>query len=196
MDALLYIILGAALLAAFNWLWVRKWDFPAQRPEDYAGKGPEFDLREHLKGPILCEGVIYGPTGRVSSRFVADFDVTWHGNTGVMAEHFRYDSGETQDREWRLTLAEDGSVRAEADDLVGAGTGRASGPGFQLNYRIKLPESAGGHVLDTTDWMYVMENGAIINRSQFRKYGIKVAELVATMRRKDMAEGMETATAA
>jgi hypothetical protein len=30
--------------------------------------------------------------------------------------------------------------------------------------------------------MYLVENGTIINRSQFRKYGIKVAELVATMR--------------
>jgi hypothetical protein len=55
----------------------------------------------------------------------------------------------------------------------------------QLNYKIKLPEESGGHVLDTTDWMYLIENGAIINRSQFRKYGIKVAELVATMRPKD-----------
>ena len=32
------------------------------------------------------------------------------------------------------------------------------------------------------DWMYLMENGTIINRSQFRKFGVKVAELVATMR--------------
>lgn len=196
MDALLYIFLGAALLAGFNWIWVRKWDFPAQRPEDYAGKGPEFDLRTHLNGPLQCEGVIYGPTGRVSSRFVADFDVTWAGDKGVMAEHFRYDSGETQDREWRLTLAEDGTVRAEADDIVGAGLGRAAGPGFQLNYRIRLPEASGGHVLDTTDWMYVVENGAIINRSQFRKYGIKVAELVATMRRKEVANTQDASSAA
>jgi hypothetical protein len=57
----------------------------------------------------------------------------------------------------------------------------------QLNYRIRLPESAGGHVLDTTDWMYLTENGTIINRSQFRKYGLKVAELVATMRKKEAA---------
>ena len=187
MDAFLYILLGASLLAFFAWLRVRLWDFPAQRPEDYDGQAPAMDLREHLKGPILCEGVIYGPTGRVSSRFVADFDAQWDGNNGVMREHFRYDSGATQDREWRLTIANDGSIRAEADDLVGVGTGRTAGPGLQLNYRIKLPDSSGGHVLDTTDWMYVVENGAIINRSQFRKYGIKVAELVATMRRKDAA---------
>ncbi len=53
---------------------------------------------------------------------------------------------------------------------------------MRLDYRIRLPEQAGGHVLDVTDWMYLMENGAIMNRSQFRKFGIKVAELVATMR--------------
>ena len=189
MDALFYTILGAALLAGFNWLRIRWWDFPAQRPEDYEGKGPRFDLREHLSGPILCEGVIYGPTGRVSSRFVADFEATWDGDTGVMKEVFRYDSGAVQNREWRLTLGPDGTVKAEADDLVGTGTGRAAGPGLQLNYRIRLPKESGGHVLDTTDWMYLVENGAIINRSQFRKYGIKVAELVATMRPRPAAEG-------
>ncbi len=56
-----------------------------------------------------------------------------------------------------------------------------------MNYRIKLPEDSGGHVLDTTDWMYLTGNGTIINRSQFRKFGIKVAELVATMRPKETA---------
>jgi len=33
-----------------------------------------------------------------------------------------------------------------------------------------------------TDWMYLAPNGVVVNRSQFRKFGIKVAELVATMR--------------
>ena len=52
----------------------------------------------------------------------------------------------------------------------------------QLNYRIRLPKESGGHVLDTVDWMYLAPNGTIVNRSQFRKFGIQVAELVATMR--------------
>ena len=52
-----------------------------------------------------------------------------------------------------------------------------------VRYRIKLDEEAGGHVLNVTDWMYLMENGTIMNRSQFTKFGITVAELVATMRR-------------
>jgi hypothetical protein len=35
--------------------------------------------------------------------------------------------------------------------------------------------------------MYLTPNGTIVNRSQFRKFGIKVAELVATMRPKEAA---------
>lgn len=187
MDPILLILTGAALAFMAVWLRQRNMTFMAQSPEDFADKGPEFDLREHLRGPILCEGVIYGPTGRVSSRFVADMEAKWDGNVGVMTEHFKYDTGSSQDREWRLTLGNDGSIKAEAPDVIGTGTGQQRGPGVLLKYRIKLPEESGGHVLDATDWMYLVDNGTIMNRSQFRKYGFKVAELVATMRRKDAA---------
>ena len=37
-------------------------------------------------------------------------------------------------------------------------------------------------MLDVTDWLYLAQNGVIVNRSEMRKFGIKVAELVATMR--------------
>lgn len=185
MHPILFVLLGAVLTLGLIALAGRFVGFRSQRPEDFAGREPQFDMREHLNGPILCEGVIYGPLGRVTSRFVADMEARWNGNQGVMTEHFRYDSGATQTREWRLTLGNDGRIRAEADDVEGAGEGWVSGPAVLLKYRIRLPEASGGHVLDTTDWMYLAENGAIMNRSQFRKYGIKVAELVATMRRKD-----------
>ncbi len=193
MDELALVILGVAL-AALGWAVVQRfWSFTAQAPEDYSDQGPAIDIREHLNGPILCEGVIYGPTGRVTARFVADMDAQWTGDTGVMSEVFHYDGGTVQHREWRLTLLPDGSIRAEADDLVGTGTGRQAGPGVLLRYRLRLPGASVGHVLDVTDWMYLIENGTIMNRSQFRKFGIPVAELVATMRRKPHAEATRQA---
>ena len=187
MTSLIYFLLGMALMAALTWGISRRIGFVAQRPEDYEGTGPHFNLREHLNGPIICEGMIYGPTGRVSSRFVADMDVSWTGNVGVMKERFRYDSGDVQDRQWTLTVSNDGSVKAEAEDVVGPGTGKQTGHALELKYRIKLPVASGGHELDAVDWMYLVENGTIMNRSQFRKYGVKVAELVATMRPKEAA---------
>ncbi len=185
MEALTYILIGALLMLALSILRERFAGFGAQRPEDYTGGSDQIDLREHLDGAIKCDGVIYGPTGRVVSRFTGDFMAKWHGNRGVMREHFEYDSGNSQDREWQLELGNDGSIRAEADDLVGTGHGRQLGSAARLCYRIRLPKEAGGHVLSVTDWMYLAPNGVVVNRSQFRKFGIKVAELVATMRRVD-----------
>lgn len=173
--------LALVLIVAGTLVSRRYVSFYAQSPEDYAD-GPIFDMRERFNGPIECEGIIYGPTGRVASRFVADFNASWEGNVGTVTEVFRYDSGNVQNRTWTFTLGNDGSIKAEAPDVVGAGTGQQTGSAVNLNYKIKLTDEAGGHVLDTNDWMYLMENGTIMNRSQFRKFGFKVAELVATMR--------------
>jgi hypothetical protein len=176
-------LIGALIILGLVALRSRYASFPAQSPADYAGKGPQFDVRHHLSGPIQCEGMIFGPTGRVTSRFVAEMHGEWQGNTGTLTEVFRYDSGSVQHRAWTLALGNAGDITATAPDVIGKGQGRAEGPSVQLRYRIKLTPEAGGHVLDVTDWMYLMENGTIMNRSQFRKFGITVAELVATMRR-------------
>lgn len=183
MSEFLSLLLGVVITLALMATLRRFASFQAQRPGDYAALGPRFDLRTHLSGPMLCEGVIYGPTGRVTSRFVADMEGRWEGNKGVLDETFRYDSGAVQKRAWQLNLSNDGAIRATAADVVGTGSGRAEGSSVLLSYKLRLTKEAGGHVLDVTDWMYLMENGTIINRSQFFKFGIKVAELVATLRR-------------
>ena len=184
MTAMIYILLGSVITLTAVWLYAKFYGFQAQTPGDYEDDNPAFDIRQHLNGPILCEGVIYGPLGRVSSRFVADFEAQWDGDTGIMKETFTYDDGSIQNREWHLTILDNGQICARAPDVVGEGEGRQSGSSVLLRYKIRLPEDSGGHVLDTVDWMYLTPNGTIMNRSQFRKFDIKVAELVATMRPK------------
>ena len=183
MNAIACIAIGAILMLGLTVLRLRFTGFMAQTPAEYAQTEPRLDLRHHLNGDIKCDGVIYGPFGRVVSRFTGDIVASWDGNKGIMREHFEYDSGNCQDREWRLELGNDGSIRAEAADLLGPGNGMQSGSALCLRYRIRLPKEAGGHVLNVTDWMYLAPSGVIVNRSQFRKFGLKVAELVATMRK-------------
>lgn len=182
MESLVYLICGVVLALAAVWVRTRFASFRGQRPEELRHLGPAFDLRTHLSGRLACEGVIFGPTGRVASRFTADMTVTWNDNVGTMVEDFVYDSGATQKREWTIEVDDQGHVTATAPDVVGTGEGQQSGPAVQLSYRLKLAEDAGGYELDATDWMYLVGDNVIINRSQFRKYGIKVAELVATLR--------------
>lgn len=156
--------------------------FRAQQPADYAGQKPAFDLTRHLSGPLMMEGVIHGPTGRITSRFTAAAHGHWQGSTGTLAEHFHYDSGRHQSRKWHLALDADGRITGTAADVIGTAKGRATGPTVLMHYRYRLPPEAGGHVLSVTDWMYLAPNGHILNRSQFTKAGILVAELIATIR--------------
>lgn len=174
------ILLSLALILLFVSL--RFFGFSSQKPEHYTGTEPTFSIKEHLSGPIQCEGMIYGPTGKVTTRFVAQMEGKWDGNTGTLSEDFSYSNGRKQLRLWHLEICGDNQLIAKADDIVGAGRGIVSGSTAKLQYTIELPKEAGGYRLDVTDWMYLAENGTILNRSEMRKFGIKVAELFATMR--------------
>lgn len=156
--------------------------FAAQPPQAYAGQEPRLDIRKVLLGPILSEGVIFGPTGAMTSRFVARMEGKWQGNHGTLAEDFHYANGSTQQRMWTLTIGDDGAITGTAPDIIGTAKGQQTGASVQMTYRIQLPDDAGGHVLDVVDWMYLMPNGTILNKSEMRKFGVKVAELVASIR--------------
>lgn len=156
--------------------------FRAQSPADYADTDPTFVLNQHLAGEIVSEGLIYGPTGKMTNSFVAKMVGTWEGDTGTLTEDFTYSNGTTQSRKWFLTIGEGNTFTATAEDIVGQAKGTISGSTIKMEYKIVLPKDAGGYTLAAIDWLYLTENGVIMNKSEMRKFGIKVAELVATMR--------------
>lgn len=186
MEALAYIVIGIVIASVVVVLRRRFAAFYGQKPEDYEDSFPILDIRQHLSGPMICEGVIFGPLGRVTSSFVADFDITWTDDIGIMSERFSYNDGSVQDRAWRIVLGDDDKFTTTAEDVPGRGLGTVAGSTIFMRYKIRLPEASGGHVLDTVDWMYLTPDGSLMNRSQFRKFGFKVAELVATIRPKEM----------
>ncbi|WP_299814183.1 DUF3833 family protein [uncultured Jannaschia sp.] len=181
MPFLIILLMGIAIAGLGFWGIRRIASFKAQRSEDYRESEPRLDLRRHVTGQMNCRGIIFGPTGRVTSQFRAVMETRWSGPTGVMDELFVYDDGSRQSRQWRLTIGGDGSLRAEADDVIRAGHGQVAGNTLRLEYVIRLPRENGGHVLDAVDWMYLQADGTILNRSQFRKWGVKVAELFCVM---------------
>ena len=182
-DLAITIVLALALLA-LGLVVARRFlfDFMSQKPPDYAGTQPAFDVRRVFNGPLTASGVLYGPTGRVAARFTADMKGAWDEEGGTLAEDFRYDSGRTQCRQWRFVPGADGRFTATAADVIGTGQGEVSGAAAVLRYRLRLPEDAGGWQVDVTDWLYLGEDGVILNRSQFRRFGLLVGELVGSMK--------------
>lgn len=176
---------GLALGLLAWWARSRFLSFRAQNANNYADEEPKFDIRTELNGPIRCQGVIFDLMGQASSRFTANMNGQWTNEGGTLTEEFTYHSGRTQDRCWVLKMGDDGAFTATAPDVIGEGVGQQCGPAVRLTYRIQLPEDVGNHVLDVVDWMYLAGDGVILNRSEFRKHGIRVAELFATMKRVD-----------
>ena len=163
--------------------------FTAQKPTDYVNQSPEFIPARALAGRYLSEGIVYDFTGKVVARFEAEMHGQFGADGGTLKEHFIYASGREDRREWRLAFQDERHFTATASDLVGEARGVASGNTLKMTYKLRLPKEAGGHVLSVTDWMYLTDEGTILNRSQMRKFGIKVAELVAVFKHRPLSEG-------
>lgn len=181
----LLILSGIALAFFLRWLFEQFYSFNAQKPEDYRTGTPVFDITEQLNGPMDAYGLVYDYRGRVNARFTARMNGVWSDGKGVLSEDFNYDSGRTQKREWTIEMGEDGHFTTTAPDIIGTGIGRQLGNAVRLEYRIVLPEDAGGYTLDVVDWMYLFEGGTILNKSEFRMFGIKVGSLIATFKKLD-----------
>lgn len=178
----LTVTITFVLAALIFWGVSRLRAFGREPATTYAETNPQIDLRHHLNGPIECQGMIHGPTGKLTARFTAQMQGRWDGASGVLEENFAYASGSKQRREWNLQMGNDGRFTATADDVIGEAQGEFAGSTIRMSYRLRLPQDSGGHVLSVTDWLYLTEDGVILNRSEMRKFGFKVAELFAVMR--------------
>lgn len=185
-SAAAYIFTGIVICLGLGALWDHFWSFRAQRPADYAAEGPVFDLRTALSGNYVAHGVIFDYSGRANVRFTAEISGTFDESGGVLAERFVYDGMDEADtREWQIRFDGPDRFTATAADVVGPAEGVVSGNSIRMTYRLQLPERAGGHVLDVVDWLYLMQDGTVVNRSEMRKFSIKAAELFAVFRRAD-----------
>jgi hypothetical protein len=180
-SAITYMAAGIAACLAVGFVWDHFWSFRAQATADYATERPLFDLKSALGKTYRASGVIFDYSGRVNIRFRAVITGTFTDSGGVLDENFFYDGRpEVERRQWQIQFTGPASFTATAADVIGQAKAEVAGNALRMTYRLRLPERAGGHVLDVVDWLYLMEDGSIVNRSDMRKFGLRAAELFAT----------------
>lgn len=145
--------------------------------ESYRDAGPAFALEEFFNGELVAYGMIQDRSGTVLRRFDATLEGSWQGDKGVLAEWFVYDDGERQERTWYLTKHADGSYSGTASDVIGEARGTPEG--FALNWRYTLQVPMDGELWEfqLDDWMYLINQRGLINRTAMKKFGIRVADL-------------------
>ncbi|MFT4768769.1 MAG: hypothetical protein ACI8RN_001907 [Glaciecola sp.] len=151
--------------------------------DDYADKQPVFDPQVFFNGPLLASGLLKDRSGMVVRRFTADINAYWRDGVGTLEEDFVFDDGEESRRVWTLTPAADGQFIATAGDVVGEGVASVAGNAMFLDYVLRVPYGDRSIDLRIDDRMYLLGPDLLINESQMRKFGLRVGEIVLTIRR-------------
>ena len=152
-------------------------------PEAYRGQTPTLDIATYFNGPLTAWGYFADRSGEVKRRFTVNMTGVWQGNEGVLTEHFDWSDGEKSQRIWRITKLDAHRYIGRADDVKGEATGTAYGNALQWKYTLLLPVDGKTYEVQFDDWMYLMDDSVMLNKSEMRKFGFKLGEIVISFRR-------------
>ena len=101
----------------------------------------------------------------------------WDGDTGVLEEDFTWSDGATERRVWTFRKIDEHTYSGTAGDVVGEARGEAFGNALRWRYTLALPWNDGTINVALDDWMWLVQDDVLINRSEIRKFGLRVGEV-------------------
>ena len=152
--------------------------------EFYGDQRPALDLQRYFDGTIDAWGMFQDRGGKVVKRFTVRIDARWSGDTGTLDEHFDYSDGTSSRRIWTLKRLDANRYIGTADDVVGEAVGEVSGNALRWVYVMKLEVDGRTWEVDFDDWMYLMDDKVMLNRSVMSKYGVKLGEVTLSFRKR------------
>ncbi|WP_193165835.1 DUF3833 domain-containing protein [Microbulbifer hainanensis] len=159
--------------------------------EHYRDRTPMLVPEDFFNGPLTAHGIIKNRSGAVTRTFNAELVGEWENGQGLLAEHFVFNDGETQLRDWRLIpIIENGapavkSYIATAGDVIGDAKVHVSGNAMFIRYRLSVPYNGKTIEVSVDDRMYLVSDHVLINQSQLSKWGLNVGEIVLTIIKQD-----------
>jgi hypothetical protein len=85
---------------------------------------------------------------------------------------------------WTLKKSGDRYVGTAAD-VVGEAGGEAAGNAYRMQYVLDFPYEGRSVHLHVDDWMYLMDDRTLLNRSSITKFGFEIAQVFISFRRRD-----------
>jgi hypothetical protein len=150
---------------------------------EYKAERPVLDLAQYFNGTIDGWGMFQDRSGKVRKRFTVRIDATWDGSNGTLDEHFEYADGEKQNRIWKLVKQGD-RYTGTAADVVGTAQGTAQGNALHWNYVLALPVDGRTWNMDMDDWMYLIDEKTMLNRTTMSKFGFRLGEVTLSFRKR------------
>jgi hypothetical protein len=120
----------------------------------------------------------------VLKRFVVVMRCNWQGDTGTLDEDFVYADGTRQKRVWTVRKTTPGHFTASAADVVGQAQGTVSGNSLNWKYVLALPVDGKIVNVDMDDWMFLIDQKVMLNRTAMSKYGFNLGSVTLSFTRR------------
>ena len=153
------------------------WGCSSVNVDHYRAEQPVLELRDYFDGTLDAWGMFQDRSGKVVKRFHVVIEASWQGAVGTLDERFTYSDGSTQRRVWTLTRLGEGRYTGRADDVVGVASGEAAGNALRWRYVLALPVDDKVYNVDFDDWMFLMDDKVMLNRSVMSKFGFRLGEV-------------------
>lgn len=154
-------------------------------PQDYRAERPVLDLKTYLDGKIDAWGMVQDRSGKVLKRMTVEMTASWQADVGTLDERFTYADGSKETRVWTIRKNGDRYIGTAAD-VKGEAQGVAAGNSLHWTYVLEAKRENGGTVeLDMDDWMYLIDERTMMNRTAFSKLGIRLGEVTFLLRKRD-----------
>jgi hypothetical protein len=150
----------------------------------YKDEAPKLDLRAFFTGEVEAWGMFQKRSGEVVKRFHVDIKGYAQGDDLILDESFSYSDGTQQKRVWTLSSQAPGQWRGTAADVVGEAEGEVAGNALRWRYVLSLPVDDTVYEVHLDDWMYLLDENTMVNRSFMSKFGIEVGQVTLFFRKK------------
>ncbi|MBN0987510.1 DUF3833 domain-containing protein [Amphritea pacifica] len=157
----------------------------------YRDEKPTLALDQFFNGRLVAYGMVQDFSGRVTRRFRADISAQWQEGKGVLDEQFYFSDGEQQSRCWTI-VKEGNRYRGTAGDIVGEAQGEAQGNTLNWRYTLQVPVNGKVWNIALDDWLYLIDENNLINRTQMKKFGLPVGQLTLHIRKLADDEAFQT----
>ena len=154
------------------------------QPEAYAKELPRLTVEQYFNGTLDAHGMFQDRSGKVIKRFVVTMRCTWQGDTGTLDEDFIYADGTKQKRVWTLKKTADGRFTATAPDVIGTAQGIVAGNALRWKYVLALPVDGKIINVDMEDWMFLIDENVMLNRTAMSKYGVGLGSVTISFTRR------------
>ncbi len=151
--------------------------------EKYAKEKPVLKLEDYFQGKIMAHGIFQDRSGEVTKRFLVTMNCEWKGSEGVLDEDFVYSDGTKSKRIWKIKKIDESTYEGRAADVVGKAIGKVAGNALRWTYVMALEVDGKTYHVDFDDWMYLMDEKVMLNKSKMSKFGVYLGEVTLSFQK-------------